>query len=606
MSLLRPNNLSSYWAQWADWSIDRIIPDRWRALVRGREFWMVVLAAAVGIAAGGLVTALGYLAQQLHVVFFGLAEGDRLSAVSELPASPMALVPIAGGILLAALGYAINRWHPRRIVDPIEANALHGGQMSFRDSVLVALQTLISNGFGASVGLEAGYTQLISGLASRLGIGFRLRRGDLRVLVGCGAAAAIGAAFDAPLTGAFYGFELIIGTYTAASLAPVVTASIVAVLVSQAFGDGNYHIDVSAIGILRQSDLLALFPLALLCAGIGILVMRGVTLFEVIFQRTRLPRLVHPIVGGVLLCGLAFLNPHVLSAGHGALSVTLDAVAPAILPLVGLLVLKALASAISLGSGFRGGLFFASLFLGVLVGKIYAAILFVVLPHGGPDALVAAVVGMSAMAVAIVGGPLTMAFLALETTGDFPLTLAVLGASVVSALTVRELFGYSFATWRLHLRGETIRSAHDVGWIRTLTVGRLMRRDVRTVRTDTRLSAFRHEFPLGSTQRVVAVDEAERYAGLILVAEAHLPQLDSSESQQNVTTLLRYREDILVPQMNIKEAMAVFDNSESEALVVVDDRDTRKVIGLLTEAHALRRYAEELDRARRDLIGEVH
>ena len=126
----------------------------------------------------------------------------------------------------------------RRPIDPIEANALHGGRMSMRDSIVVALQTMASNGFGASVGLEAGYTQLVAGIASRLGIGFRLRRGDLRMLVGCGAASAIAAAFGAPLTGAFYGFELIIGTYTAAALAPVLTASIAGVLVSHMFGSG--------------------------------------------------------------------------------------------------------------------------------------------------------------------------------------------------------------------------------------------------------------------------------------------------------------------------------------------------------------------------------
>jgi CIC family chloride channel protein len=98
---------------------------------------------------------------------------------------------------------------------------------------------------------------------------------------------------------------------------------------------------------------------------------------------------------------------------------------------------------------------------------------------------------------------------------------------VVSSITVRELFGYSFTTWRLHLRGETIRSAHDVGRIRALTVGSLMRRDVRTVLADTRISAFRRDFPLGSTQRVVVVDGAGRYQGIALVAEVHAPELDS-------------------------------------------------------------------------------
>src|SRR5579875_1566310 len=110
---------------------------------------------------------------------------------------------------------------------------------------------------------------------------------------------------------------------------------------------------------------------------------------------------------------------------------------------------------------------------------------------------------MSGVATAIVGGPLTMAFLALESTGSLPLTVAVLAASVVSALTVRRTFGYSFATWRFHLRGEAIRSAVDIGWVRNLTVGRMMRRDMRTVRSDTTIAAFKRQIPLGATDRVI-------------------------------------------------------------------------------------------------------
>ncbi len=91
-------------------------------------------------------------------------------------------------------------------------------------------------------------------------------------------------------------------------------------------------------------------------------------------------------------------------------------------------------------------------------------------------ATICALVGMSGLAVAIVGGPLTMGFLALEATGSLPMTVAVLAACVVSSLTVRRTFGYSFATWRFHLRGEAIRSAVDIGWMRSLTVGRMMRR----------------------------------------------------------------------------------------------------------------------------------
>jgi CIC family chloride channel protein len=476
--------------------------------------------------------------------------------------------------------------------------------MSIRDSLLVAGQTIVSNGFGASVGLEAGYTQLVAGFASRLGVGFRLRRADLRMMVGCGAASAIAAAFGAPLTGAFYGFELIIGTYTAAALAPVLTASIAGTLVAHFFGVEPYAITMAKVSAFNNADLPALLVLALVCAGIGILIMRGVTMTELAFRRARIPTVVRPVLGGLVVGGLAIVNPHILSSGHGALRLVLDASLPAIGPIFLLIVLKATASAVSLGSGFRGGLFFASLYLGALTGQLFAGLAAAVVPGISPDPLVATIVGMTSMAVAIVGGPLTMAFLALETTGDLPITLAVLAAAVVSSITVRELFGYSFTTWRLHLRGETIRSAHDVGRIRALTVGSLMRRDVRTVLADTRISAFRRDFPLGSTQRVVVVDGAGRYQGIALVAEVHAPELNGEADPRTIAEFLHHQKDFLAPAMNIKDAMKAFDTSEGEALAVLDGSETKQVIGLLTEAHALRRYSEELDRARRDIVGE--
>ena len=581
------------------------VPERLRAIVRGREVWLVVLAAVVGCIAGLAVVAMNAIVDTMHQLLFDLNAGSRLSSVETLPSDISFLVPVLGGFVVAAVAFAITRAKIPRAVDPIEANALHGGRMSVRDSLIVTAQTIISNGFGASVGLEAGYTQLVSGIASRLGVAFRLRRADLRMMVGCGAASAIAAAFGAPLTGAFYGFELIIGTYTAAALAPVLTASIAGTLVAHLFGGAPYAITMSKVSAFNNADLPALLVLALVCAGIGILIMRGVTMTELLFRRARIPSVVRPVLGGLVVGGIAIVNPHILSSGHGAITLVLDASLPAIGPIFILIVLKATASAVSLGAGFRGGLFFASLYLGALTGKLFAGLV-ATLGHGlAPDPLVATIVGMTSMAVAIVGGPLTMAFLALETTGDLPITLAVLAAAVVSSLTVRELFGYSFTTWRLHLRGETIRSAHDVGRIRALTVGSLMRRDVRTILADTRISAVRRDFPLGSTQRVVVVDGAGRYQGIAFIAEVHAPELVGEADPRTIAEFLHHQKDVLTPEMNIKDAMRVFDAAEGEALAVVDSSDGKQVIGLLTEAHALRRYSEELDRARRDIVGEI-
>src|SRR6201999_271942 len=156
-----------------------------------------------------------------------------------------------------------------------------------------------------------------------------------------------------------------------------------------------------------------------------------------------------------------------------------------------------------------------------LGGHLFAGSIDAMWPALKLDPNVYAIVGMSALSASIIGGPPTMLFIALESTGNLWLTTAVLVAVIISTQITRELFGYSFATWRLHLRGETIRSAADVGWIRDLTVRRLMRTEIATVSASMPIEEFRSKFPLGSKTRVVGVDAAGRYIGLALVADAH-------------------------------------------------------------------------------------
>ncbi|MGX5776094.1 chloride channel protein [Methylorubrum zatmanii] len=596
-------------------------PLRLRAWVRASELALVLLAAVTGCLGGLAVAAMSGATQILREVLYRLPSGQRLSSLTALPeglSSLSFLAPALGGAVLGLMLLVSTRGRGkgrRSVVDPIEANALHGGRMSLGGSLDVAAQNVVSNGCGASVGLEAGYTQVAAGLASRLGIAFQMRRSDLRTLVGCGSAAAIAAAFGSPLTGAFYAFELIIGTYTIATLAPVVVAALCGSLVARALAPQPALVDVGALALARNGpvgagDTLPCLVLGLACAGFAVLLMRGVTLVERGFRASRLPAPVRPVLGGLCVGGLALATtPQILSAGHGALHVHLaPETATGLLALAGLIVAKAVASAVSIGSGFRGGLFFASLFLGALVGRLFAGFAPLVWPGFDGFSLAPvgyAVIGMSAFAAAIVGGPLTMTFLALEMTGSFPVTALVLASVIASALTVRKTFGYSFATWRFHLRGESIRSAHDVGWMRSLTVGRMMRKDIRPVPLDTPMATFLRAHPLGSPSRVVAVDGQGRYAGIILVPDAHARAAASGARPAELTDVVRYAEAFLLADMSVKQAAEAFDEAESEALAVLDGAESRRVIGLLTESHTLKRYSEELDRQRRSMLGEA-
>jgi chloride channel protein, CIC family len=576
-------------------------PRRLRAFVRAHETSLVVLAALVGVIGGLVVAAMSAAVELMHVLLFNVENGERLSSQYSVEPLRALLVPSLGGLLLGFAFLVLQRFRPAREIDPIEANALHGGRMSFRGSVIVASQTVWSSGVGASVGLEAGYTQLASGIAASLGRGFHLRRVDQRIMVGCGAAAAIAGAFGAPLAGAFYAFELVIGGYTPASLTPVGVAAVAGYFVAHGFTVLSLGVGVGPVGDVLGRDLAVAALLGILAALFGIAIMRGVALWEALLAKTRLWPPLRPALGGLAVGLLALITPQVMSSGHGALHFA-GFVSIPLSVLATIFLLKALASVLSLGSGFRGGLFFATLFMGAIGGHLFAGGFDAIWPELNLSPNVYAIIGMSALSASVIGGPLTMSFIALESTGNLWLTTAVLVAVIISTQITRELFGYSFATWRLHLRGETIRSAADIGWIRDLTVRSLMRQDVATVNASIGLEQFREKFPLGSKNQVIAVDGSGRYVGLALVADAHAPDV---EAPNGLIGLLHYRDVVLHPGMNIQEAIAVFDAAEAESLAVVETDGAHKPIGVLTEAHAMRRYAEESEQRRREAVGDI-
>jgi CIC family chloride channel protein len=576
------------------------VPRRLRAWVRAREAGTVVLAAVVGAIAGLVVTVMGGVVWSLHELFFQLEPGERLSAAKAINPIAALLVPSIGGLLFGLATLSLQRFGTERLIDPIEANAVRGGRMSFRGSMIVALQTVWSSGVGASVGLEAGYTQASSAIGSWLGRIFHLRRSDLRLMVGCGAAGAIAGAFSAPFGGAFYAFELIMGGYTASALVPVGIAALNGFLVSRLFSPLSLGIYADAMGPVGGRDLVIASVLGLIAALAGVAIMRGVALCEQLLGRVKLWPPLRPALGGLAVGAMATVTPQVLSSGHGALHLSGMMDQP-LRALALVFLLKALASVVSLGTGFRGGLFFASLLLGALCGRLFAAGANLALPTLMLDANVYSIIGIGALSASIIGGPLTMTFIALESTGDFWLATAVLISVIIATQITREIFGYSFATWRFHLRGETIRGAADVGWIRDLTVGRMMRPDFHTVQRDTTIEAFRTQFPLGSTGQVIAIDPDGHYAGIVIVPEAH--GLDAGLDKP-VDAILHHRETVLLPSMNVREAAAAFDRAEAESLAVVDSTVERQVIGLLSEAHTLRRYAEESEVRRRELLGE--
>jgi CIC family chloride channel protein len=567
-------------------------PSRAEPRLRDSDLFLIALAIVAGAAAGLGVVLIDLLIEAVRFVAFGLREGARLSSATGLRPERILFMPILGGIIVGLTALLLRRWRPREVVDAIEANALFGGRMSLGDSVGLVWVTILSGGFGASVGLEAAYTQLGAAMASRLGRRIALRRDDVRTLVGCGAAGAIAAAFNAPLAGAFYAFELIVGSYTLQTLAPVGIAALSGVLVVRAVLGSNPIFVIWHQIAIRPSDYLAFFGLGLASAGLGVLTMKGVTSTEALFRRQAVPRWARPALGGLIIGIMALPFPQILGSGHGGILVVLHS-GFALPYLTGLILAKIAGSAVSIGSGFRGGLFSSSLFLGALFGSWVGLLLAKLGPHLAADQLLYSLVGMGAVAAAIVGAPVTMIMLVLETTGDFSATIGVMVGVVTAAIAVRQWFGYSFATWRFHLRGLKIRSPEDVGWINELLIGPMMRRDPAVIAADQPIDELRRRFPAGSVKQVFVVDGNAHLCGIVDPIEAS--GRGAGDDRKTVGDLVSGPPPFLLPGDDLRTALERFSQVAQETLPVIGDAQDRRVVGYLSEAYALRRYAQELE-----------
>ena len=574
----------------------------YRSIMRESRLLLIIAAGIAGFLGGTIAALMAALTQYLHEILLGVEVNTRLSSSTILDPKRTFIVLISGGLILGLSTWLWRWWRKTGdIVDPVEANALHGGRMSFRDSTFVMFQSVLSDGVGASVGLEGGFSQGGGAVGSKIGMFIGRRRNDIRMLVGAGAAGAIACAFDSAFAGAAYGFELIIGSYTVATLAPIATAAICGLFASAVMAAHGYRISMDALPAIQSGNLAWIILLGVVTALLAVVLMRGVTRVESFFRASRFPLWSRPMLGGFVVGILALASPNILASGHGGMEVVMTA-PPAILFLLLILILKLMACAISIGSGFRGGLFSASLFLGALTGAAFAKAGIAIGLFTGADVGLYTLVGMAGFAAAVVGAPMTMVALAVSITAQLQALVPALIGVIAAMLTVRRIFGYSFATWRFHLRGEAILGGQDIGWMYKTMARELMRRGVPVTRNDITIGEFTEQFPLASARYVIGVDQEQAYAGLVDVALAHAQSREEGGSDEKIDTIFSHANAYVTASDPLSQVMPKFERLKTEILVVVDTEERRSVLGVISEEYALKMYQQQLEARQKEIF----
>jgi CIC family chloride channel protein len=565
------------------------------------SFRIIGLSAMVGVLTGLLVVAFHGLVVSLQRAALGFA-AERSVALPEHASLPRIAIALAvGAILTTLVSRLVERWQKRDPIDAVEANALRGGAMNWTDGIAVVLPILVSAGFGASVGIEAAVTQAGALVASLLGRYFRLRRSNMRLMVGAGAAAAIAAAYRAPIAGMLYSYELVLGSYTKLTLAPVGLAGISAVFTVWLIeGSGKPFEAVPNTGVAWTD-----YPLALLVGGVaaisGIALMLLVSGLERGLKTLFKEEVLRRLAAAMVLTLLSIRFPAVLGSGHAAIGRAASGriAGPRALGLFGA---KGLASAASLGGGFRGGLFSASLMMGALLGQALAWALNEAAGSHVANPELVALVGMAALAASIIGCPLAMVFLVLETTGDFDAALVVAIGSVTAAFLTDRMFGYSFATWRFQQRGLALEGGHDISRLNATSIAGIVRPPKRSLPRSATHDEVVRAVSVAGAKGAAAFAEDGSFMGLIdpvlveaVEAEARLPVVAADlvyESTPAVTL-----------QTPLAELLSLFKSSDRPTLAVLDPADSRKLVGCVRARDAFDLATSVLDTQRREDLG---
>ncbi len=442
-----------------------------------------LFALIIGIAVGYAVIGFRFAIDQVSLIAFGETEETIASGAASLGFMRSWLAPVIAGLLVSLILYFADKYNwlkggrGQGVADVIEARAVSGGRVSLRSGLAAALVTTVSLGGGASAGREGPAVHLGATIASYLDRHFGFSLHDRRTLLGCGAAAAVATSFNAPIAGVLFALEVVLGNYALSVFGPIALASVSAAVV------GHFHFGelpafaVPAYGQSGSIDVALSAVLGVLCGAAAIVFLLTTEYFTEKVRDFAVARkisfLLLPPIGGLFVGLIGAIQPEIFGVGYEAITNAL-AGNYSLQALVGILILKLLATAITVSCRFGGGVFSPGLFVGVFVGAAYGLILSILLPGTGAQSSYFAMVGMGAAAGAIIGAPISTTLIAFELTGDYSMAISLLVAVSIATLLTQWVCGRSFFHWQLSRRGYDLSEGPQGVILQTIRVRDVM------------------------------------------------------------------------------------------------------------------------------------
>ena len=560
---------------------------------------MIILGALIGL--GGGVGAVGfrYLIRLVQWAAFGSFD-YTLEVVRAVPWYLLIFIPAIGGIVIYPLVSRLAREAKGHgVPEVMEAVALRSGVIRPRIVLVKALASAICIGTGGSVGREGPIVQIGSAFGSTIGQVLRLSAARVRTLVGCGAAAGIAGTFNAPIAGALFAVEVILGDFGVPQFTPIVISSVVSTAVSWHFLGNNPAFSISSYKLVSAYKLLPYALLGLVAGGIGVTFSTLLYKTEDLFDGLRIPGFTKPLIGGVMIGTLALGFPHILGVGYETIDMALANGMTWYL-LLTLVFLKLTATSVTLGSGGSGGIFAPSLFLGAMIGGFWGTIVHHLLPSitAGPGAY--AMVGMGAVVAATTHAPLTAMIIIFEMTRSYTIILPLMAACVIATVLARRLKVTSIYTEKLMRRGVELFEPLEINVLKKIPVSHIINKKPVVITEKTSFKKLLDLVVHSPRSEFFVIRDGRRYIGAVSVHQ--MRQVLKESEWVHPLVIARDMADltypVLTPEDKLDMAMKLFAQVHGEELPVISDH---KLVGSVHKTDVLKVYHREL--VRHDLSG---
>lgn len=566
-----------------------------RSLIQIKSFdqlFVIIIAMIIGVVSGYGAAGFRYLIDFFRTISWGAG-----SFIEVIHATPLYLkigIPIIGGVIVALF---VNRFAPEAkghgVPEVMDAVATKNGFIRMRVVLVKALASALSIGSGAAVGREGPIVQIGSAFGSSVGQLFQVSTRRMKTFIGCGAAAGIAATFNAPIAGAIFASEVIIGDFSVAAIGPIIISSVFGTVISRSIY-GDFPAFIPPVYTL-QSPLEIIFYIALgIVTGLaGWLFVKSLYFSEDIFDNLKLPIAIKAAIGGALLGLLALFIPETLGVGYESMDRVLSGNMPYFLA-GALLFGKIFATSLSLGSGASGGIFAPSLFMGSMLGGTLGSIFHSIYPEITASSGAYALVGMAAMVAATTHAPITAILIIFEMTSEYTVILPLMVTSIVATVITTRMLDGNIYTIKLKRRGIDIHGGTASNILDQLKVDKIKQQLLEVIQDDATLEELLERMSTSSQSVYYVCDSHKKLSGIITqgMVRRFLNRLEEIPKGATVGDISNTHFPKIKDHVPVHEVLRLMLESDMLAIPVVDDQGV--LTGQVFRRDVLREYQEML------------